>query len=114
MRTVGAGDKIVEYNQEQCRVKNYTGGESLIRSFPSKVDVRRLLIRTDCMQTRVDIAHVHERRREGKRRRGDGTTRSQRVVQLRQSGFRCLAERRRLLGQSFALLGILNRIPAAA
>lgn len=40
IRTVGAGESIIEYNQEQMRCNNYQGGESLVRSFPSKVDVR--------------------------------------------------------------------------
>lgn len=39
VRTVGAGNSILEYNQEQMRCQNYVSGESLIRSFPSKVDV---------------------------------------------------------------------------
>ncbi len=40
VRLVGCDDKIVEYNQEQCRVRAYDGNSSLIRSFPSKVGVR--------------------------------------------------------------------------
>ena len=36
----GGADKIVEYNQEQCRLRAFDGRKSLIRSFPSKVGVR--------------------------------------------------------------------------
>tara|TARA_X000001036_G_scaffold86643_1_gene78696 strand:- start:8026 stop:8472 length:447 start_codon:yes stop_codon:yes gene_type:complete len=32
-----------EYNQEQARIRAYDGSQSLIRSFPSKVGVRRAL-----------------------------------------------------------------------
>jgi len=39
VRLLGCDDHIVEYNQEQCRVKSYDGKSSLIRSFPSKVGV---------------------------------------------------------------------------
>lgn len=33
------GHEPVEYNQEQARLQTYDGGQSLIRSFPSKVAV---------------------------------------------------------------------------
>lgn len=36
----GGADKIVEYNQEQCRLRAFDGRKSLIRSSPSKVGVR--------------------------------------------------------------------------
>ena len=35
----GGKDKIVEYNQEACRLHAFDGKKSLIRSFPSKVGV---------------------------------------------------------------------------
>ena len=35
----GGKDKIVEYNQEACRLHSFDGRKSLIRSFPSKVGV---------------------------------------------------------------------------
>ena len=41
IRLLDGDDLIVEYNQEQCRVKSYDGKSSLIRSFPSKVGVSR-------------------------------------------------------------------------
>ena len=34
-----AAGRIVEFNQEQCRVNAYDSNSSLIRSFPSKVGV---------------------------------------------------------------------------
>jgi hypothetical protein len=34
IRLLDGDDKIVEYNQEQCRVKSFDGKSSLIRSFP--------------------------------------------------------------------------------
>jgi len=37
IRLLDCGDKIVEYNQEQCRLRSFKGKTSLIRSFPSKV-----------------------------------------------------------------------------
>ena len=46
IRLLDGDDLIVEYNQEQCRVKSYDGKSSLIRSFPSKVGVRRYASRT--------------------------------------------------------------------
>lgn len=36
----GFADCIMEYNQEQLRVKSLDGGTSLVRSFPSRVAVR--------------------------------------------------------------------------
>ena len=45
MRLLGCEDRIVEYNQEQCRVNAYDGNSSLIRSFPSKVGVSRALFK---------------------------------------------------------------------
>ena len=42
VHTVGMGDSMCEYNQEQMRVKNVQGTTSTIRSFPSKVSVRLL------------------------------------------------------------------------
>jgi hypothetical protein len=36
----GGKDKIVEFNQEACRLVSFDGKKSLIRSFPSKVGVR--------------------------------------------------------------------------
>ena len=39
VRLLGCEDRIVEFNQEQCRVNAYDGNSSLIRSFPSKVGV---------------------------------------------------------------------------
>lgn len=42
VRLLDAGDRIVEYNQEACRLSNFAGSNSLIRSFPSKVGVRCL------------------------------------------------------------------------
>ena len=46
IRLVGCEDRIVEYNQEQCRVNSYDGCSSLIRSFPSKVGERNAANRT--------------------------------------------------------------------
>lgn len=38
IRVLDCEDKIVEYNQEACRVVSFNGGKkSLIRSFPSKL-----------------------------------------------------------------------------
>jgi len=34
IRLLDGDDKIVEYNQEQARVKSFDGKSSLIRSFP--------------------------------------------------------------------------------
>ena len=34
LRLVGASDRIVEFNQEACRIRSYDGKKSLIRSFP--------------------------------------------------------------------------------
>lgn len=39
VQRLGFGDKTIEYNQENFRLQNLDGSESLIRSFPSKVDV---------------------------------------------------------------------------
>jgi hypothetical protein len=61
VRTVGAGDKIVEYNQEQMRCTNYAGGESLVRSFPSKVDVSCNMDSNPC----TPCTHTHKESREG-------------------------------------------------
>ena len=40
VKLAGGDKKIVEYNQEACRLHAYDGKKSLIRSFPSKVGVR--------------------------------------------------------------------------
>jgi len=41
IRLLDCGDRIMEFNQEQCRLKSFQDGKtSLIRSFPSKVSVR--------------------------------------------------------------------------
>ena len=37
----GGSAKICEYNQEACRINSFDGRKSLVRSFPSKVAVRR-------------------------------------------------------------------------
>lgn len=34
LRLIGAGGRIIEFNQEACRVRSYDGKTSLIRSFP--------------------------------------------------------------------------------
>tara|TARA_X000000368_G_scaffold363563_3_gene308788 strand:- start:218 stop:433 length:216 start_codon:yes stop_codon:yes gene_type:complete len=39
VRLAGGESKIVEYNQEACRLHSFDGKKSLIRSFPSKVGV---------------------------------------------------------------------------
>ena len=45
----GGSAKICEYNQEACRINSFDGKKSLVRSFPSKVAVRRgLLKRGNC------------------------------------------------------------------
>ena len=36
---LGASEKIIEYNQEQARIRTYTNEISIVRSFPSKVGV---------------------------------------------------------------------------
>lgn len=41
IRVLDCEDMICEFNQEACRVNAYNGKKSLIRSFPSKVGVRR-------------------------------------------------------------------------
>jgi hypothetical protein len=41
VRLAGGEKRICEYNQEACRVVAFDGKKSLIRSFPSKVGVRR-------------------------------------------------------------------------
>ena len=40
IRLAGGEKRIVEYNQEACRLNSFDGKKSLIRSFPSKVGVR--------------------------------------------------------------------------
>jgi len=35
VRLLDAGDRLIEYNQEQARISTFTGGVSIIRSFPS-------------------------------------------------------------------------------
>ena len=39
IRLVDCSNRIIEYNQEACRIKSFNGKNSLIRSFPSKVGV---------------------------------------------------------------------------
>ena len=39
LRVIGAEERIVEYNQEACRLESLYHGRALIRSFPSKVGV---------------------------------------------------------------------------
>ena len=46
IRLLDCGDKIVEYNQEQCRLKSFRGKTSLVRSFPSKVRKLEFLSQT--------------------------------------------------------------------
>lgn len=41
VRLLDCGDRIEEYNQEQCRLTSFRGTKSLIRSFPSKVRSQR-------------------------------------------------------------------------
>lgn len=41
IRVVDCEERICEFNQEACRINAYNGKKSLIRSFPSKVGVRR-------------------------------------------------------------------------
>lgn len=41
VRLAGGESKIVEYNQEACRLHSFDGKKSLIRSFPSKVGVSK-------------------------------------------------------------------------
>ena len=36
VKLLDAEDRIIEYNQENLRLKSFTGKPSLIRSFPSK------------------------------------------------------------------------------
>lgn len=40
VKLAGGEKRIVEYNQEACRLTSFEGKKSLIRSFPSKVGVR--------------------------------------------------------------------------
>lgn len=54
----GGADKIVEYNQEQCRLRAFDGRKSLIRSFPSKVGVRAPPPSTQ-KKTRILPTHAH-------------------------------------------------------
>jgi len=53
--------RIIEYNQENLRLKALDGGESLIRSFPSKVSVRSDQIKSiNITHTRtLDTPHPH-------------------------------------------------------
>ena len=44
IRILGYSSSITEYNQEQCRVRSLDGKTSLIRSFPSKVNVSFVLV----------------------------------------------------------------------
>ena len=61
IRLLDCGDKIVEYNQEQCRLKSFIKGKtSLIRSFPSKVSVRFFGVEP---RTRT---HPHRNRMQGR------------------------------------------------
>lgn len=39
----GFTDSVIEYNQEQLRVRAVDGGTSLVRSFPSRVAVSRAI-----------------------------------------------------------------------
>ena len=39
IRILDCGHRIIEFNQEVCRVRSFNGKNSLIRSFPSKVGV---------------------------------------------------------------------------
>ena len=41
VRLAGGESKIVEFNQEACRLHSFDGKKSLIRSFPSKVGVSK-------------------------------------------------------------------------
>ena len=41
LRLLDKEDSILEFNQEQCRLRSANGKTSLIRSFPSKVSVRK-------------------------------------------------------------------------
>ena len=54
----------VEYNQEQCRVRTYDGREALIRSFPSKVGVRRFRSNNTHTPTRTHVRSGPSRRLE--------------------------------------------------
>jgi len=59
VRLLGCEDRIVEFNQEQCRVNAYDGNSSLIRSFPSKVGVSCAPILTfamPCTRAHINIA----------------------------------------------------------
>ena len=55
VRILGEGDRIMEYNQENCRIRSYSGGSALVRSFPSKVGVR---LRGVCVCVRQQRACV--------------------------------------------------------
>lgn len=53
----GFADCVMEYNQEQLRVKALDGGTSLVRSFPSRVAVRR--------RSRLELCRVGPSLRSG-------------------------------------------------
>ena len=40
VRLLGAEKRVLSYNQENLRVRSLDGGVSLLRSFPSKIEVR--------------------------------------------------------------------------
>ena len=47
VRLLGFDDRIMEFNQEQLRVRSLSGKTSLIRSFPSKVSVSSNIFASD-------------------------------------------------------------------
>ena len=59
IRLLDCGDRIIEYNQEQCRLKSFRGKNSLIRSFPSKVSVSFTIQHPRTLQTRMHGTHHH-------------------------------------------------------
>ena len=64
VRLLGAEKRVLSYNQENLRVRALDGGVSLLRSFPSKIEVRSP---PQTQDTRPNT-HTFERRRIKKRR----------------------------------------------
>lgn len=57
VRLLGAEKRIISYNQENLRVRSLDGGVSLLRSFPSKVEVRATACVCDCPRSSPPNTH---------------------------------------------------------
>jgi len=66
VRLLGFDDRIMEFNQEQLRVRSLSGKTSLIRSFPSKVSVSSNIFAsyTNPLSTRTPCTRVNTHKRE--------------------------------------------------